>query len=106
MGKAHPLCPAWISPRPGIPTISWYDHASPGEGLAVEPQHLEYLGSFGLWPLAGTQSPVSGLTFLNHTWNVYSWYCHGLIAYHHFLLTQVLLGELLDLFPWHSVDSG
>ncbi|CAL2269920.1 unnamed protein product [Prunus armeniaca] len=36
-------------------------------GLATGPPHLEYPSSFVLWPLAGTQPPVSGLTFWNQT---------------------------------------
>ncbi|CAL2256139.1 unnamed protein product [Prunus armeniaca] len=48
--------------------------------LATGPPYLEYPGSFVLWPLAGTQPPVSGLTFWNQTRNVYFWYYHGLIV--------------------------
>ncbi|CAL2228753.1 unnamed protein product [Prunus armeniaca] len=100
MGRALPLCPTWISPYSGIPAIcamKEYDHAS----------HVgEYLGSFVLWPPTRTQPPIFGSAFWSQTWNVDSRYCHGLTAWHHFLLTPVLPGELLDLFPWRSMGSS
>ncbi|CAL8175035.1 unnamed protein product [Prunus armeniaca] len=113
MGRALPLCPAWISSRPSVSAIyamrgfSWYDHASPGEGPYGRSSHSN-LTIFPELPvdLPLHHPPIFGSAFWSHNWNVDSGYCHGLTAWHHSLLTPVLPGELLDLFPWRSVGSG